>query len=289
MNSNATPFQVRNDIDSSKSSSIKVEAFGNSKTARRIQMGMKMVLQAPKSTKVVVPTEKEEIISTPIVTPTKASIEAVGSVPEDFVARIQITHEQIRGGVEGCHTIHPVASNGMYHIAKRLFELQSEFAAKGKPCEVILAYHYTKDCFVENISRNGLIQNIGGLYGPGIYCGNNPCAFQHFGPIGFIVAILKGKGITCGKYNSSVDDFDTKIGNKKLGQGSKTGMDFDDEIVLVKPNQCLPLIQFNAKGFNQSSFQDKVWKYHVEMAAVIENFYNARLTKSHRMNKGDSI
>ena len=230
----------------------------------------------------------------------------------DFVDRIHDRHKKIKsspkGAHYGLHEIHPVASDDMYGIAKRLFELQSVFAAQGKPCEVTLAYHYTKDRFVEGISQHGLNVGQRGTFGPGIYCGNNACAFHKFGPIGFIVAILKG---TCKSFSSDFrigakpdETYNTVIGNKKhisvIGNKKyydrrliqrESDMDFYDEIVLQESSQCVPLIQFNSSLVtiynSEYSGHDIVLTYHREIERAIDECFNSDISKSQKITKYD--
>lgn len=89
-------------------------------------------------------------------------------------------------------------------LAEKFLECQAHFTDNGSPATVTLAYHYTKSQNMDTIRQDGLMthsdrkkQNvsaaIGGTYfGEGVYMGRNPFAFQNFGDVGLLVAVLLG-------------------------------------------------------------------------------------------------
>lgn len=145
----------------------------------------------------------------------------------------------------------------MVLMAEKLTEKQEEFARLGIDAHVDLGFHCTIDSYMEKIKLNGLMSRKerrtrkqddhknGEMFGNGIYTGNNPLAFQRYGPIGIIVARLKG---TCSQRLSNLSaatsnhGCNTLIGKKVLDQDPDG---YYDEVVLQGSAQVIPLVCYN--------------------------------------------
>mmetsp|Transcript_20652 Transcript_20652/g.31009 ORF Transcript_20652/g.31009 Transcript_20652/m.31009 type:complete len:222 (-) Transcript_20652:377-1042(-) len=168
----------------------------------RINLGMQSLL--------------EEEDSNDFQPPTKVDL------PWEFVESVIDRHKKISSSPKGIAGIEPIASDDLYNITAKMFQCQNEFLETGTPVEVTLAYHYTHERHITSIRQGGLVSgNRGGTFGRGIYLGNNASAFHSRGPIGLIVAILKGrcKYVERSKWRNTRDfsnqNANTLIGNKK--------------------------------------------------------------------------
>lgn len=126
---------------------------------------------------------------------------------------------------------------------------EEDFQISNRPVEATLAYHYTHQNCIDNISQEGLVASSRvGYFGEGIYLANNACAFRDRGSVGIIVAILKGKyGRVFDSRSGSKNDHyvNTFIGNKgkRTNHEMNYPWDYRDEIVLQQSRQCIPIIK----------------------------------------------
>ncbi len=118
----------------------------------------------------------------------------------NFVKSILDIHQRIQMSRKQSNDIAPIATDAMFFVAKAMFDCRDRFALQDRPTNVSLAYHYTKECHVESIAENGLICSKRGKFGPGVYLCKNAMAFRSRGPVGILVAIVKG---VCKEYDSS--------------------------------------------------------------------------------------
>lgn len=158
-----------------------------------------------------------------------------------------------------------------------------------------------------------------GTSGPGIYCEYNPCAFNKKGPVGLVVAILKGKctrhnrPTRCGKrysYSGQDDDKEmtanTIIGNagscRSNSSQSPLGLrpDYYNEIILQESCQCVPIIRFDASLVENphrqnpttddhvnSNNEESLWFYHKEIQRVVDVYFNSGVSLFDKITKSD--
>lgn len=167
------------------------------------------------------------------------------------------------------YNIKSVAYDDMTFLAEQMLELQHEFEANNHPTEVDIGYHYTDHPNLPKIRTLGLLSKMdrhkknvssakkrGSNFGDGIYTGNNPDAFTHYGDVGLICGRLKGNilGKVSRNLSSSVtvdDNIHCVIGDKCIygEQLDANGWPIDDhynEIVLRSRRQVLPMIRYDA-------------------------------------------
>jgi hypothetical protein len=131
---------------------------------------------------------------------------------------------------------------------------QPSFSSFSFLFEHVTGYHNTKPDAMSHITTKGLMTRsergthaAGLAFGDGIYTANNPFAFQHFGPVGLLVARLQGirqrqqmsivthsRGHVPPPVVPGVGAVDTVVGNKADRKLSLSDSDnhFQDEIVL---------------------------------------------------------
>jgi hypothetical protein len=164
--------------------------------------------------------------------------------------------------------ISAVSKDDMVFLAERMFDKQDEFRKANKPVTIDIGYHYTTTLSLGRIKTDGLLtkseratsnigaKNHGSVYGDGVYTGNNPFAFRQFGPVGLLVARLKGVVRLAATKQDLLPDgsFDTIIGNKKKNHEGNTvalqrakHLDYFDEVVMQSSSQCIPLVKYSEK------------------------------------------
>lgn len=140
-----------------------------------------------------------------------------------------------------------VNRDDMVYFAERLLKTQEKLKTQNRDTSVDVGYHYTKseECMTR-IRVDGLMTRTerdaagiprvfnGAAFGEGIYTGNNPTSYSSYGPIGVVVARLKGTTTT--NTGTSSDQADTVIG--KIGA-------VDEIVVLRNSRCCLPLIEYD--------------------------------------------
>ena len=233
-----------------------------------------------------------------------------------FVMEVIERHNRIRNSPKGSNLIENIAIDSLYDVTCKMIKCQQDFLNgngydTNTPVEVTLAYHYARKKHIKAIAGQGLHCSTRGTFGPGIYLGNNPCAFHSRAPIGLIVAVLKGKcersesNRSSGAFPSSAGgtvSANTIIGNKhrrhiqpatKLSALSAPDNTFSyyDEIILKESRQCVPLIKFEKTLVNPNeengSGNDTVWMYHQEMQKVVNEFFNSGIPLGDRTTKSD--
>jgi hypothetical protein len=181
--------------------------------------------------------------------------------------------------------IEPVGKDDAVYLAEKMLARQEEFKQAGVPTHVSIGYHYTRQKNLEIIRTDGLLtvedrkatnnkntKNVA-VFGNGIYTATNPHAFIHFGDVGLLVAVLRGKEQTVGKRGKPKleKDVNTVIGNK-IGMA---GYENSDEIVLKSSAQVLPLIKFPQRKIQQKAFADLLWKLHQKIQhEVLDECFN---------------
>jgi deltex-like protein len=163
----------------------------------------------------------------------------------------------------------------------------------GKPLQVEIGFHYTQEANRETISRKGLLPDYkrkGGLFGRGIYVGNNPHAFIVYGDVGIILLYMKG----CYKQldfppafgeepqdDSAVDAWrGNKLTKKCLGRSRFESADeltvfpkspYFDEIVLRRKEQVLPVMMFPRDMINNA---DMLFQIQIDLQRLVDTFFN---------------
>lgn len=191
--------------------------------------------------------------------------------------------------------ISPVARDDMTFMAERMFQEQQNFWSAGKPTRVDIAYHYTRGQNMDRIRTDGLMTHAerqassftsnynGSVFGDGVYTGNGPFAFRAYGDVGLIVARMKGVvdriEIGTARRDASAG-IDTVIGNKRPKGGyvlptafsrsvrrvmenegeisdeeDENGDRYEDEVVLQKSSQVIPLIRYSASLLDPSQME----------------------------------
>ncbi|GFH49950.1 hypothetical protein CTEN210_06426 [Chaetoceros tenuissimus] len=159
---------------------------------------------------------------------------------------------------------------------------QHNFKALNISSFVDTGYHYTKPEFAASIRTNGLKRSERGFFGPGVYTGNYTNAFAtNSKSVGLILLRLQGKksysidlydveGFVIDQcYPAALiprESFNTVIGNKARVNSQWPVDDYNDEIILQDPAQCLPVVIFDNPcsdifgeeciGYIQKSLQD---------------------------------
>ena len=209
--------------------------------------------------------------------------------------------------------VNAIARDDLVFMAERLMDTQQLFVRNGKPCQIDLGYHFTKEQALDRIRTDGLLTRKdqrqsgsggvtssgtrslrrlygGGHFGDGIYTANNPFSFNYFGPVGLLVARIKGQSIVRGQQavrsESEVEGYDTVIGNKSPSADPEK-----DEIVLRTSSQTLPLIRFPRSvlppGRQQPQNVEIVLnKFCVAVQETIEKFFTVR---SHSISMADQV
>ena len=153
-----------------------------------------------------------------------------------FVERVLETHKELLQNDDALESeISPVARDDMTFLCEKMLKLQEGFRLdESKPTHVDIGYHYTRPDAMDRIRTDGLITHAerqasginshnGSVFGDGIYTGNTPFPFRHFGEAGLIVARLKGatqrRDMSFGgsRRRQRDESVDTVIGNKDLG------------------------------------------------------------------------
>jgi hypothetical protein len=202
--------------------------------------------------------------------------------------------------------IEAVAKDDMVFMAEKFFVLQESFKDADIDTSVDLGFHYTQDAHYKKIRENGLLtiserreNNLGHhsggqVFGEGIYTANNCFSFSHFGPVGLLVARLKGNctpRVPSG-HSVRVDGlFQTVIGNK---QATIDSDGLFDEIVLQKSAQVIPLVRFPqsvSMGTNDDTL-NRLYDIMEAVQVVVDEFCNdglrvsaARLSRHEYQNK----
>ena len=166
------------------------------------------------------------------------------------------------------YNIKSVAYDDMTFLAEQMFALQHEFEANNHPTDVDIGYHYTDHPNLPQIRTHGLLSKMdrhkkkvssakkrGSNFGDGIYTGNNPDAFTHYGDVGLICGRLKGNvlhGVTRNLSSTVDDNIHCVIGDKCIygEQLDANGWPIDDhynEIVLRSRRQVLPMIRYDKR------------------------------------------
>jgi deltex-like protein len=211
-----------------------------------------------------------------------------------FIEQVIDLQKKLSNQYPGLQT---VAVDDIVFLAKQFIQCQHEFRRNGIDPKVTLAYHYTTDQNMNSIQqdglmtladrgRNGIISRENGMfYGDGVYTASNPYAFQTFGNVGLLVAVLLGNarrvlpGGECPFANGSV--VNTAIGNKSVKNLWKQVSDdakLYDELVLGKSKQCLPLFRYDVTlvscTWQGKVGADAIWSHQVELQKLIDQSFN---------------
>jgi deltex-like protein len=143
-------------------------------------------------------------------------------------------------------------------VAERMVQCQALFRRMGKPTHVMIEYHYTNSEHIESIRSHGLLtvedRIAKGIYmerkalpfGNGIYTGNNPFAFQSYGEVGLLVAVLKGKAYRVRGQGNYAQPFQVRPGMDTVVGNQHSDAPFhNEESVLQASAQVLPLAKFD--------------------------------------------
>ncbi|GAX26585.1 deltex [Fistulifera solaris] len=142
--------------------------------------------------------------------------------------------------------IRAVNRDDMVYFAERLLKAQESLEEQGRDTSVDVGYHYTnsEECMTR-IRVDGLMTLAerdaagiprvfnGASYGDGIYTANNPSSYSGYGPIGLLVARLKGT--TTKTTGTPADQANSVIGRAGAA---------DEILVLRNSRHCLPLIEY---------------------------------------------
>jgi hypothetical protein len=172
-------------------------------------------------------------------------------------ANPQYQHEQIE----------LVAMDDMYFMAERMMQQQAEFSLLGKPIHVDIGFHYTDAENMDNIRTNGLLSRAeqeescitartwcGIALGDGIYTGNNPQVFSHYGTVGILVARLKGRT----RHSQLWSECDT-VETRQM-------------VVLKSSSQCIPLVHFPKSIVEPLLFT--IARFHDALQNATDEFFN---------------
>ena len=200
--------------------------------------------------------------------------------------------------------ISAVSRDDMVTLAERMMETQEKLRWQGKPTKVDLGYHYTSESCMKHIRTGGLltkkerleqkvgIRANGAVFGDGIYTANNPFCFRGFGVVGLLVARLQGVTRRVENFQLPERDgsFETIVGNKKRRQnhhGNRYAfLDHYDEVILLEPSQCVPLIRYSSKLIPQAIqyggpySETPLLKFHIEMQKLLDEFFNKNMEGS---------
>ena len=165
-----------------------------------------------------------------------------------------------------------VNRDDMVYLAERLLKAQENLETQNRDTSVDVGYHYTKseECMTR-IRVDGLMTRTerdaagipkvfnGASYGEGIYTGNNPTSYSSYGPIGVMVARLKGT--TTAVIAAPQDQADTVIGR---------GGAMDEIVVLRNSRHCLPLIEYDTSL--ATTYQNILASLEQELQALISTY-----------------
>ena len=225
-----------------------------------------------------------------------------------FVQEMLATTQQIKASrhlsrVSGFEVI---AKDDMVFMTRRLLRFQSMLAksfegfTRMKSVESLLrvdiGYHYTTPEALKTIQTDGLLSkkeriesNTGKqtgreMFGNGVYTSNDPTVFDHFGPVGLMVARLKGfssprlgmvdLSMFKPRKSSSIDtprEYNTIIGNKKIKEDLPIDLDIrrHDEVVLKSSAQVIPLVKFK-----RGADADKLRSVQCILQELLDDFFN---------------
>lgn len=191
---------------------------------------------------------------------------------------IQIVEPYRSAGIE------PLGIDDAVFLAERFMQCQDQFQSDGKPTRVYVGFHYTDPENIDSIRGDGLLtiddrikygninNNNVAVFGDGVYTGGNPTAFEKYGDVGLIVAVLKGwtKKVTYrqSQPHQQHPGADTLVGNK-------TGdSPYDDEIILQRSEQVLPLLKYYTYKISDKGFKNLIWSIHKKLQQVLDEFCN---------------
>ena len=165
--------------------------------------------------------------------------------------------------------ISPIATDDLVWLVEHLLVKQEEFRSKDISTHIGIGYHYTMPENLTRIRTDGLLSRMertelgiqtkcnGTHYGDGIYTCDDPMTYRnkHFGPVGLVVARLKGT--TTNTYTPNGDPSDaTFVRRRPLA-------------VLRSSSQCVPLIQFTGE-----KAADVIVSYQNMLMSLIDSFFN---------------
>ena len=207
-------------------------------------------------------------------------------------------------------------TDNMVPLAEAFIDYQQKLRDCGAPTTVTCGFHYTKSHLFDNIHYDGLLTpkekaksnttsnfRHAGSFGSGIYVGRNGYAFQNYGDVGILVAVLRGREqrVTTMWSTEAKETSDTLIGNKRHKWSALSAHsnrvpvyspdgtvreymnvveaekpEFYDELVLQKSAQCLPLFTFPSpsRGLEGMKKLEGVWNIHVELQKLLDMFFN---------------
>jgi deltex-like protein len=190
--------------------------------------------------------------------------------------------------------ISPVARDDIVFLTERMLRAQEQFKAEGVDTTVDIGYHYTSEVHMNQIRVGGLLtkkdrlhsgsgsHTNGAAFGDGVYTGNNPFAFRHFGPVGLIVARLKGKcyrrghhwGNLSGQWGnqSARREYNTIIGRKAAFEDNA----YSEEVVLTSSAQVIPVARFcSSLTHHFAGSQAKLLEtFQKAIEAIVQVYFN---------------
>jgi len=194
----------------------------------------------------------------------------------------------------GALNLTTVAIDDMVALAEAFIDCQDRFRTERRPVQVTVGYHYTKPQSMNNIRTDGLMsgperrsrkvtnfQASGSVYGEGIYTANNPDAFQGYGTVGLLLAVLKGNQKHVSGAEAITPTINTVIGNKSMGTRGSNAPRFADEIVIRTSAQCIPLFSYG-RSSNPRNETDILWQCHEQPN---KNLHNERRAKGKAKKK----
>ena len=186
------------------------------------------------------------------------------------------------------HGLKPIGGDSFVRLTKRFIAQQEQFALQGRDAIVSIGYHYTKNSNLESIRQDGLMSQTErhfkrtGWFGDGIYTSHEPLSFSMYGPVGLIVAILKGNTARVDRKElDRVDSLDTGVGNKsilfKFANEVSVPL-YGDEIVLKRGSQVLPLMYFPSGSRPtygvESPSTKQLWHCHVQLQKKMDDCFH---------------
>ena len=195
----------------------------------------------------------------------------------NFVQRVLEEHQNLtidKAAAMATLKVETVGTDDMLIMVERLLEAQFEFS--GKDTQVDIGYHYTRIENLEKIKENGLLSKAerqecgvvsnynGSVWGDGVYTANNPYAYQKFGPIGLLVARLKG---TSGPAKRRGCGF---VGDTAIASAGSS----NEMVILAKSYQCIPLVQFQRLDRPDDAAEKALRQIHGKLQGIVDVFLN---------------
>jgi hypothetical protein len=185
---------------------------------------------------------------------------------QTFVRAVSDLHESLKRADTVDPSSHPqiltTTTEDLARFVERMLAKQDEYRA-AKMCSLVdIGYHHTQAGNLATIRTTGLLTRkeqtekrvksttySGTQYGDGIYTCDNPLTYRNqFGPVGLLVARLKGTP----------------------GGGHHATYTKNSLVVLRSSANCAPLVHFTT-----TAREDLIYKYQNSILSLIDSHFNA--------------